>query len=217
MRRRKRTKTPILSSRAAYSQWAKHYPPFAHNPLMQAEQDAMLRLLPDMRDRIVIDLACGTGRYSRIAQAQGARHVIGLDNSPAMLRAGVGGVPFVQADITAIPLPASYASHVICALAIGHVPDITPVLKEIHRILDVNGLALISDFHPQLFAAGGQRTFTGANNRTYAVEHYPHTIHTVTQQAQRIGFHTEEIATPQLTIAGELRPAVVVYRLRAVY
>jgi malonyl-CoA O-methyltransferase len=67
---------PILPSIAAYALWADHYPPHAHNVLMQTEQIAMLDMLPDVSGRVVLDLACGTGRYSLLARARGASRVI---------------------------------------------------------------------------------------------------------------------------------------------
>ena len=42
-----RTTAPVLDPIAAYALWADDYPPYAHNPLMQAEERAVLALLPD--------------------------------------------------------------------------------------------------------------------------------------------------------------------------
>ncbi|MDE2497874.1 MAG: biotin synthase, partial [Xanthomonadaceae bacterium] len=40
----------ILEPREAYALWAASYPPRAHNPVMQAEERAMLALMPvDLR------------------------------------------------------------------------------------------------------------------------------------------------------------------------
>ncbi len=77
-----------LSALDAYALWAASYPPHAHNRLMEIEQAAMLALMPDLRGRDVLDLACGTGRYSRIALQAGARRAVGVDFSLPMLRAG---------------------------------------------------------------------------------------------------------------------------------
>src|SRR3990172_7056136 len=79
--------TPTLSSLDAYARWAATYPPHAHNALMRTEQAAMCSMLPDLRGRSVLDLACGTGRYGLLAQECGAASVIGLDNSLPMLAA----------------------------------------------------------------------------------------------------------------------------------
>src|SRR5215216_5712504 len=80
------TDTPTLAPAAAYALWAASYPPHAHNPLMQAEERAMLALLPgDLRGRAVLDAGCGSGRYLAHVRARGARRVIRVDLSAEML------------------------------------------------------------------------------------------------------------------------------------
>ncbi len=66
--------TPILEPSAAYALWAGSYPAHAHNPVMLAEERAMLGLLPgDLRGQSVVDAGCGSGRYTRHAVERGAR------------------------------------------------------------------------------------------------------------------------------------------------
>src|SRR5277367_6270236 len=72
-------------TRAAYKRWAPLYPPVAHNPLMRAEQHAMLLYWPDVAGLRVLDLACGSGRYSALAADAGAADVIALDFCVPML------------------------------------------------------------------------------------------------------------------------------------
>src|SRR5258708_38485681 len=84
---------PTLDSTAAYALWAASYPPHAHNQIMTLEQAAMLRLMPTLAGRTVLDLACGTGRYSLIAREAGAAPVIGTDNTTPMLQAGLAANP----------------------------------------------------------------------------------------------------------------------------
>src|SRR5205823_3176607 len=76
--------TPSL--RALYDLWAPSYLPAPHNPLMRVEQAAMLRLLLPVAGLRALDLACGTGRYTRILAAQGAAAITSLDFSLGMLR-----------------------------------------------------------------------------------------------------------------------------------
>jgi malonyl-CoA O-methyltransferase len=77
---------PILEPSSAYALWAADYPPHAHNPLMQAEERAMLSLLPaGLRGRAVLDAGCGSGRYLIHTLQRGARRVVGLDLSAEML------------------------------------------------------------------------------------------------------------------------------------
>src|SRR5215212_107953 len=80
------TETPTLTPTAAYALWAASYPPHAHNPLMLAEERAMLALLPaDLRGRAVLDAGCGSGRYVLHALRRSARRVLGIDLSAEML------------------------------------------------------------------------------------------------------------------------------------
>ena len=78
-----------LTLEQAYERWAPVYPPEPHNPVMDVEQRALLALCGDLQGRDVLDLACGSGRYGAIAAANGARSVVGLDRSVAMLARAV--------------------------------------------------------------------------------------------------------------------------------
>ncbi len=164
---------PTLNSIAAYALWAATYPPHAHNALMEVEQSAMLRLLPDLRGRDVLDLACGTGRYGLIAAERGARHVVGADNSLAMLRAGKLKSA-TEATSARLPFAAESFDVVVCGLALGHLQrdSLMHTLTEIARVLRPGGVLLFSDFHPYLYLNGGRRTFASPDGKTYAVEHY---------------------------------------------
>lgn len=51
-----------------------------------AEWPAFRGLLPDLRDKRVLDLGCGFGWHCRYAREQGARSVVGVDLSEKMLR-----------------------------------------------------------------------------------------------------------------------------------
>lgn len=172
----RRSRLQVLPSRAAYAQWATHYPAEAHNLLMQVEQNAMFDLLPPLENKNVLDLACGTGRWGKVALAQGAAQVMGLDNSLPMLKLGVLENA-AQAEMTAIPLKTASLDVILCGLALGHLKSdlMQQAILEMGRVLKMGGLALISDFHPFQAWQGAQRTFTGQDGRTYAVEHYVHT------------------------------------------
>lgn len=162
-----------LSSIQAYTKWAASYAAHAHNPLMALEQEAMLKLMPSLTNRVVLDLACGTGRYGLIAQQRGAKHVVGLDNSAAMLKAAqIADVAL--ATTAALPLSAQSIDVVLCGLALGHLPQIETSLCEISRVLQAGGIALISDFHPYQYLSGARRTFKADDGRVYNVEHYVH-------------------------------------------
>jgi malonyl-CoA O-methyltransferase len=197
-----------LFSLDAYSHWASSYPPHAHNALMQAEESAMRELFPSFTGCTVLDLASGTGRYGRIAQEGGAKLVIGLDNSPDMLRASVLSSRAL-ATTEAIPLASNSIDIILCGLALGHLPDLAPSIREISRVLKPGGYALISDFHPFIYLNGARRTFTAPDGRTYAVEHYPHLYSDYHRTALDSGLHITAVLEPRR----DDTPIVVVYRL----
>lgn len=186
-----------LASLAAYEHWAANYPPHAHNALMQAEESVMKSLFPPLRGQVVLDLACGTGRYGRLALEQGARWVIGLDNSSPMLRANSLQMRALSTT-EHIPLAANLVDAILCGLALGHVPDLRATLREMARVLKPGGWALVSDFHPFIFLNGQKRTFTASDGRTYAVEHYPHLYADYHRAADEAGLAIDAVVEPRL-------------------
>jgi len=77
--------TVAAETLAAYERWAPLYPPVPHNPLMRAEQAAMLSYWPEVAGRRVLDLAAGTGRYSQLLADSHAAQVIAVDFCVPML------------------------------------------------------------------------------------------------------------------------------------
>lgn len=200
-----------LGSVEAYSHWAASYPPHAHNPLMAAEQAAMLALLPPLEGLVVLDLAGGTGRYGLIARERGAREVISVDNSRAMLRANP--LPNrIEATSEAVPLAARSVDVVVCALALGHLPRLAASIAEIGRVLAPGGWALISDIHPSVALAGGKRTFVGDDGVTYAVEHYVHTVEDYRKAADTVGLRLD--IARDVYAEGKAEPVAIVYATR---
>lgn len=206
---------PILSSQNAYAQWAKTYPAEAHNLLMQVEQTTLLDMMPPLQGKRVLDLGCGTGRWGKLALAYGVTEVIGLDNSLAMLRAGVLA-KMGQAEMTNLPLAVNSVDVILCGLAVGHLPP--PAAKqailEMGRVLKSGGLALISDFHPFQAWRGGQRTFIGDDGRTYAVEHYAHTYADYFEYSRAAGLQFDAVREPCHPKVGDGKiPLILALRL----
>lgn len=212
-RLRPTTQAPTLSSLDAYDRWVHTYPPKAHNALMEVEQAAMLDLLPGLEGQTILDLAGGTGRYGLIAQERGAKQILCLDYSPAMLAANALANRAV-ATTEALPLPTTSIDGVICALALGHLPQLEPSMREIGRVLRPGGWALISDLHPFRFLTGAQRTFN-AGRETFAVEHYTHLYSDYHRAAQMANLTIEQVAEPHFAAGGNL-PVLLVYRLRRI-
>jgi ubiquinone/menaquinone biosynthesis C-methylase UbiE len=154
----------------AYERWAPLYPPVAHNPLMRAEQRAMTELWPDVAGRRALDLACGTGRYSRLLAQSHAREVIALDFCLPML-VQVSAAPRVCASMMHLPFAGEAFDVVVSGLALGHATGVDSWMTEIARVLDRGGVLLYSDFHPEAARAGLPRSFKDQGDRTFTVPH----------------------------------------------
>jgi len=137
---------PEISTRDGYAGWAETYDAQA-NQLIELEQPVVRSILDDVPAGVALDAACGTGRHAAYLASLGHR-VIGVDSSPDMLdraRAKVPAGEFHQADLHALPVPDDHVDVVVCALALTHVADLTPVLAEFARVLRPGGHLVLSD------------------------------------------------------------------------
>ena len=112
---------------------------------------ALLALLP--AEYVVADLGCGTGELiARLAPH--VKQVIGIDNSPAMLKAAkkrVGdhaNVELRKGDLSAVPIDDAACDAAMLILALTYVADPAATLAELARILKPGGRAVIVDLLP---------------------------------------------------------------------
>ncbi|MGH2520935.1 MAG: class I SAM-dependent methyltransferase [Anaerolineales bacterium] len=219
MRHWPRPKPVELSVTQAYARWASTYPPEAHNPFMQMEQRAVLELLPDVAGRAALDLACGSGRYLAHLTRRGAARAVGLDLSlPMLMRARPTTSSLAQADLCALPLPLSSFDVIVCALAVGHVPDLGLALTEMSRVLAPGGGVVYSDFHPFGSLAGWRRTFRADDGREFAVRHHVHLYADHLAACRAAGLTIEDVREPRVDFEHEWRgyPAALIIRARKV-
>lgn len=231
------TVTPILEPAAAYALWAASYPAHAHNPVMHAEERALLGLLShDLHGLSVVDAGCGSGRYIRHALARRAAHVHGVDLSPEMLAVatdslaghpGEDRVALYQGSLDALPLPDALADVTVCGLVIGHLEALAPSLGELRRVTRPGGVVLCSDVHPTGHALGWLRDFKASGKR-YAARHTPHLYSHWHAACAQVGLVIEYVAEPMLdpndipegahfdSVALEI-PVALVFQLRRPY
>ncbi len=176
----------------AYQRWAPLYPPIAHNPLMRAEQQAMLEFWPDVAGLRVLDLACGTGRYSRLLAEANAAEVIALDFCVPMLMQVPNGSR-VCASMMQLPFGAETFDAVISGLALGHAAAVDLWLAEIARVLRDGGTLLYSDFHPEAARAGLTRSFKDIDDETCSVPHAKYPVNTQMDAAKAAGLRVEVV------------------------
>lgn len=187
------------STLAAYERWAPTYEAVPHNPLMRAEQHAMLAQWPQVAGRRALDLACGSGRYAQLLVESGAADVTALDLSAGMLQR-VTGCWRVRASMMNLPFVNDAFDVVVSGLAVGHASSIERWMSEAARVLDSQGVLLYSDFHPQAARAGLVRSFKDESGATWTVPH----------NTYELGAQVEAAATAGLVIESttELRAGI---------
>ena len=201
------TRPPMLKPAEAYALWASSYPAHAHNPVMQAEERAMLGLMPSaLQGQAVLDVGCGSGRYMLHALRRGAARVIGVDLSASMLeRASAelarfqpdAEVDLVQGSLTALPVPDGRANLTICGLVVGHLDSLQQSLAELRRVTRPGGTLLCSDVHPIGHALGWVRDFKSGGQR-YAVRHTQHLYSHWHAACATLGLRIEQVFEPML-------------------
>src|SRR5919197_2920374 len=144
-----------------YSRWAEHYD--GPNPAIAREQPIMHEILADMPAGRALDAACGTGRHAARLVELG-HQVVGVDATAAMLslaRKKVPGVDFRRGVLEALPVQDASVDLIVCALALTHVADLGPVMREFGRVLRPGGQVVISDIHPVATMTGAVAAFPG--------------------------------------------------------
>ena len=114
----------------------------AHAPLALAfERTLECRILAEQTfDRPILDLGCGDGLFARILFAETID--TGIDpNEQEIRRADKTGIyrELIQCSGSDIPKPDGAYKTVFSNSVLEHIPDLPPVLAEIHRILAPGG------------------------------------------------------------------------------
>jgi ubiquinone/menaquinone biosynthesis C-methylase UbiE len=114
----------------------------------ERERDLILRAATLGEAATLLDLACGSGIYTRpLARRAHAGIVAGLDRSWPMLRyasqrvreEGLDNVVLIHGTALQLPFPADRFDLVNCCGALHLFPDVPRVLSEVHRVLKPGG------------------------------------------------------------------------------
>jgi SAM-dependent methyltransferase len=165
---------PEYDMTEGYALWSQTYDqPLRLFPI---EHPTMRMLLDPLPPSVVLDAACGTGRYSAYLAGRGHR-VIGVDRSRAMLakaRAKLPKIDFRDGDLEALPLQSGSVDAAVCALALVHLPEVGKAIAELARVVRPGGRVIVSDVHPFLVLLGWQAQFRTASGGAGFMRLHPH-------------------------------------------
>jgi len=165
-----------LPPREGYALWAETYPPRPHNALMEVEQSIVQPLIDAAMPTRALDVGTGTGRYLALLRSAGARSVVGIDMSLAMLGRSPRDLPRVCGDACGLPFRDASFDLVCSSLMAGDVSDLAAWVREATRVLAPGGHLIYSDFHPAWAARRWRRTFRDAAGRRRELAYFPHQI-----------------------------------------
>jgi ubiquinone/menaquinone biosynthesis C-methylase UbiE len=116
-------------------------------PLFRAHEARYVFAGRFVKDKAVLDVACGTGIGTHYLLKAGARSCLGLDiDLPAIgyARAAYQGCQFEPCDATNLCVPESSMDVVVSFETIEHLRDYLKFLSECHRVLKPGGVLICS-------------------------------------------------------------------------
>ncbi|WP_054901521.1 bifunctional 2-polyprenyl-6-hydroxyphenol methylase/3-demethylubiquinol 3-O-methyltransferase UbiG [Pseudomonas sp. NBRC 111131] len=142
------------------------------------EWPAIRALLPEVREKRVVDLGCGFGWASRWMREQGAASVLGLDLSQNMIDRARrdtddAAIEYRIADLDTLQLPPAAFDLAYSALTFHYVEDFSRLVRTIAQSLNADGHLVFTVEHPIYMAAAHPHWFKDADGRlTWPVNGY---------------------------------------------
>ncbi|MDH5481604.1 MAG: class I SAM-dependent methyltransferase [Candidatus Bathyarchaeota archaeon] len=141
---------------------------------------ATFKLIGDVKDKRVLDLACGEGYSTRILATKGAK-VIGADFSEKMIELARREEARMKQDINYYVLdasnlekfPSNYFDLVTCFMSLQDMKNYKKAISEVSRVLRNQGRFVFSIPHPcfETIAVKGKRISAG--ERYFGAVKYP--------------------------------------------
>ncbi|PNT90229.1 class I SAM-dependent methyltransferase [Clostridium thermosuccinogenes] len=143
------------------------------------EWHELKKMLPNFKDKRVLDLGCGFGWHCRYAVENGAKSVIGIDISQKMLseaknKTKCGNIEYICMPIEDIDFPEESFDVVISSLALHYVKSFEDVLVRVYKCLSKGGDFVFSVEHPIFTAQGPQDWYYDGKGNIlhWPVDHY---------------------------------------------
>ena len=143
------------------------------------EWHVLKEMIPELRNKIVLDLGCGFGWHCRYAREQQASSVIGVDISEKMLQKARemtddSTITYIQLPIEDIVFSDSQFDVVISSLAFHYVKSFEAICKKVYHYLKPGGSFVFSVEHPIFTSRNEQDWYYDdqGNRLHWAVDNY---------------------------------------------
>lgn len=128
------------------------------------EQPNFFSLIPSFKNKVVLDIGCGTGDFAAYCISQGANNVTGIDISSNMIAHAKKlhiheGLTFEQAAFEDMTVTNGTIDFVSSSLAFHYIADFQLLIKKISTALCKGGILLFSLEHPIVTANQGRENW----------------------------------------------------------
>jgi ubiquinone/menaquinone biosynthesis C-methylase UbiE len=179
----------------AYNAWSLSYDTQPDNLMMALDETIFTELIEkiSLQQNVVADVGCGTGRHWKKLYAKQPSRIIGYDVSEGMLE--VLKEKFPEAETHQLRnnglegLTNSSCDVILSTLTLAHIKNIEAAFTEWNRVLKADGHIIITDYHPEMFLKGGDRTFVH-NGKSVAIKNYVHQVDEIKLILSNLGFNT---------------------------
>lgn len=175
-------------------------------------------LIPDLRNKRVLDLGCGYGWHCRFARAEQASSVVGVDISEKMLqkareKTDDSLISFIKMPMEDINFSDSQFDVIISSLAFHYINSFEVICKKVYDCLKPGGTFVFSVEHP---------IFTSRNEQDWYFDDQGNRLHWPVDNYQLEGvretiFLTDNVIKYHRTISTYINDLVAVgFNIRAV-
>jgi len=181
----------------AYDIWALNYDVQPDNLILALDETLFKSLVEKVtiKDKVIADIGCGTGRHWKKIFDKEPQQLYGFDVSAGMLEKLKQKYPQAKVaqlkDNTLPGLQNESCDVIVSTLTMAHIEHLEEALQEWNRVLKPGGTLIITDYHPDNLAKGGQRTFSH-DNKTIAVKSHVHPITQVNEYCNRLHLNISE-------------------------
>lgn len=152
-----------------------------YNANDKIEMPYLQKLLPSIKDKVVLDLGCGMGSYI-LQMAPKAKLIDAVDISKKMLSVlngilkeqSINNVNLVNSALEDFKLKEQYYDLVISTLTFHYISDLNKLFKSINNSLKNKGIFIFSVEHPTLTSTKniGWETDTSGNYIHWRLDNY---------------------------------------------
>ena len=142
------------------------------------EIPAFRRMMPDVKDKKILDLGCGYGESDKYYKELGAKSVLGVDISEHMIEIAnktnkTNGVEYEVKAMEDIGQIDDKFDIIMSSLAFHYLKDYTQLVKDIYNLLNDNGYLVFSQEHPfttcTKYTANVKKSHTVIDNKYFGL------------------------------------------------